>query len=151
MAHTGFGYKGSTVECQNGVQYFEERKSKWQYWAVPVGIEGEIPVPTTKPTLRRGDKGEWVSVLQTKLLLRGYDLGKAGVDGSYGKATEAAVRAFQMDAGLTQDGICGKKTWAALDEDPVALWTVTVPHLPKTKAEELVKEYVGATMTEERG
>ena len=44
----------------------------------------------------------------------GYDLGKCGVDGDFGKCTEAAVRKYQKDQGLTIDGIVGPKTWAAL-------------------------------------
>lgn len=36
------------------------------------------------------------------------------VDGYYGAKTAAAVKAFQRDAKLTQDGQVGPKTWAAL-------------------------------------
>jgi len=44
----------------------------------------------------------------------GYDLGSYGVDGDFGSATEAAVKSFQSDHGLTVDGIVGKNTWAEL-------------------------------------
>lgn len=148
MAHTGFGYHGETCECQVGVQYFPQRKSKWQYWAIPKGIDGKIPEPSTHPTLRRGDKGEYVTVLQTELMQRGYDLGKWGADGSYGQATETAVKAFQKDSGLTADGICGPKTWAALEGEQPARYTVTIPHMTKSAAEAVIKQY-GGTMTEE--
>jgi len=36
------------------------------------------------------------------------------VDRAFGPQTEAAVRAFQRDNGLVEDGIVGAKTWAAL-------------------------------------
>ena len=122
MAHTGFGYQGHTCECSVGVQYFAKRKSKWQYWAVPVGIEGDIPEPTIRPTLRRGDKGPCVTLLQEDLIRLGYSVGRTGADGKFGKNTEAGVKAFQKDhddrdgRALKVDGIVGEKTWGALDD-----------------------------------
>ena len=64
--------------------------------------------------LRKGDKGEEVKTLQQALLAKGYDLGKFGADGSFGAATEAAVKAFQTAASLKADGIAGKNTVTAL-------------------------------------
>lgn len=150
MAHTGFGFRGATCECQVGVQFFAQRKSKWQYWAIPKGITDKVPEPDPyyRPTLRRGDKGEAVTLLQTELLRRGYDLGKYGADGDFGKATEAAVKAFQQDNGLTADGICGPKTWAALESGEIALYTVRIEHLSKTVANEITGKY-GGIMTKE--
>ena len=87
--------------------------------------------------------------MQTKLVARGYNIGKSGVDNKFGKDTEAAVKEFQKDNGLVQDGIVGQKTWAALDKVSPTLDTVTIPHLTKSRADELVKQYVGSTMTEE--
>jgi len=59
-----------------------------------------------RPTLRRGDSGELVEVIQVKV----------GVprSGSFDAATEAAVRQFQRDNGLTPDGILGPRTWATI-------------------------------------
>ena len=37
-------------------------------------------------------------------------------DGVFGANTEAAVKKFQMKVGLTPDGIVGEKTWAALKQ-----------------------------------
>ena len=156
--HTGFGLNNETVECSVGVQYFKTRNKKWTHWAVPACVEGDVgpvpvppvpPVPETKPTLRRGSKGEWVTVLQTKLVSRGYDIGSAGIDGNYGRGTEAAVKAFQHDMGLTADGIGGPKTWEALENTTVTLYSVMIPHVSKSKAEQLCSEYIGAVMTEE--
>lgn len=150
--HTGFGWNNETCECSVGVQYFPTRNKKWTHWAIPACVGGEAPPgPVTKPTLRRGDKGEYVTLLQTKLVTRGYDIGSYGVDGAFGRATEAAVKSFQTDSGLASDGICGPKTWDALDDVAPTLYTVTVPRLTKSKAEELCRTYVGAVMTEEGG
>lgn len=64
--------------------------------------------------LKRGSKGAAVRELQTLLNARGRSL---NVDGDFGPATEAAVRAFQEQRGLTVDGIVGKQTWAALGKE----------------------------------
>lgn len=53
-----------------------------------------------------------VKTVQTKLKRWGYYTGS--VDGIYGAKTKAAVKLFQKKNGLTQDGIVGKKTAAAL-------------------------------------
>ena len=151
MEHTGFGLNNETVECSSGVQHFTTMNKKWTHWAVPAGLGGEIPVdPDYRPTLRRGDKGEYVRIAQTELFEKGYDLGKCGIDGDFGKATEAAVKKIQKDNGLKVDGIIGSATWAVLDA-PTVLYTVSIPHLSATTANELVKKYPGAVMTEERG
>lgn len=161
MEHTGFGLNDETVECSSGVQHFTKRKSKWTHWAVPACVEGTIPEPTpgptpdpgtTKPTLRRGDKGAYVTLAQTELINKGYSCGSWGADGDFGKATEAAVKAFQQDHGLKVDGIIGVQTWAALDSaDPAKYYTVTIPGLTNAQADALIKQYPKATKTEERG
>ena len=102
-----------------------------------------------KPALQKGDRGEWVTVLQTKLINKGYSCGSTGADGIFGKNTESAVKQFQVDSGLLADGIIGAKTWAALESEPV-LYTVIIPNLSKIHAQALVANYPGATM-EERG
>ena len=65
--------------------------------------------------LRSGTSGDAVSDLQRRLARAGHEpLGDA--PGSFGPATEAAVRAFQERRGLRVDGICGEQTWASLVE-----------------------------------
>lgn len=133
-----------------GVITSKASNKKWTNWGWLKGVEdGDVPVG--KPTLRKGDKGEYVTLAQTELMQKGYDLGKWGADGSFGAATEAAVKSFQKDNGLAQDGIIGEKTWAALDAPVSTLWTVTIPHMTKHQAEGLVTQYAGAYMTEEGG
>jgi peptidoglycan hydrolase-like protein with peptidoglycan-binding domain len=67
---------------------------------------------TTYPILRKGSTGDDVKHLQNLLnYVYGPDL---KVDGIFGAKTEAAVKKFQKDYGLTVDGIVGPKTWSML-------------------------------------
>ena len=54
--------------------------------------------------------------MQTMLIACGYSCGSTGADGDFGKNTEAALRAFQKDNGLTVDGIYGPVSKAALEK-----------------------------------
>ena len=155
--HTGIYLgDGSTVECSSGVQYFSPMKSKWKYYAIPAGLYGDQPTPAPepdpdkKPTIRKGDSGTYVTLLQTMLIQRGYSCGSAGADGKFGNDTQYAVRKFQMDHGLQVDGIVGPKTWEALQDttNQIQLYTVHLPGLPLYKAEALVSQYDGAWMEE---
>ena len=155
--HTGvYLGDGSTLECSSGVQYFEKMKSKWTYYAIPVGLYdgGDIPVPTPttdKPTLRKGNTGPYVVAMQADLIQKGYDCGPKGADGIFGAKTEEAVKNFQRAAGLTADGICGPKTWAALEAPDIKVYTVHIPQMPLYKAEAIINQYPGAWMTTEGG
>lgn len=76
---------------------------------------GQPFTPTTDvsayKTLRKGDKGAWVLLLQQLLCARGYHV---DCDSDFGNDTLAKVKAFQKNRGLVVDGIVGQKTWAAL-------------------------------------
>lgn len=61
--------------------------------------------------LRHGQRGQAVRQLQQQLNLAGAQL---YVDGHFGDATEAAVRAYQRRVGLVADGLAGPKTLALL-------------------------------------
>jgi peptidoglycan hydrolase-like protein with peptidoglycan-binding domain len=67
-----------------------------------------------QPTLQRGSTGEAVRELQMALQETGNDPGP--IDGVFGSQTEAAVKAFQVERGITVDGIVGPITWRNLDE-----------------------------------
>lgn len=57
---------------------------------------------------KRGSTGTEVTNIQTRLIKWGYLSGTA--DGIYGAKTEAAVKKFQKNNGLTADGIAGSAT-----------------------------------------
>ena len=75
-------------------------------------------------TLRRGSFGAEVRYLQQKLYSKLYPVGT--IDGIFGTNTENAVKEFQRENGLVVDGIVGKNTWAALDDDSTAREQSTV-------------------------
>ena len=61
---------------------------------------------------KRGSSGQRVTEIQTRLKNWGYYQGE--IDGIYGSRTEAAVRWFQRQNGLSADGQAGAQTLAAL-------------------------------------
>lgn len=61
-----------------------------------------------------GDRGSAVEDVQKRLLMLGFDLGPTGIDGVFLGATFAAVRSFQADHHLAEDGVIGDETWSAL-------------------------------------
>jgi peptidoglycan hydrolase-like protein with peptidoglycan-binding domain len=76
-----------------------------------LGVSDSAAKPTMSgPVLRRGSTGAQVKELQEKLIYIEYDLGKYGADGDFGSATETAVKEFQHNAGLEDDGVVGAAT-----------------------------------------
>lgn len=71
-------------------------------------------VDETKPTLRKGDKGKDVRILQELLASKGYTLVP---DGEFGPLTQGMVKNYQQVHGLTVDGIVGPRTWEKLLDD----------------------------------
>ena len=76
----------------------------------PAGGEKGIELPM----LRKGSGGDTVRALQYLLLGWGYDLGRWGADGDFGADTEKAVKKYQWQHGLEDDGIVGPLTWTSL-------------------------------------
>lgn len=76
-----------------------------------------IPQSYPGSPLRRGSTGRSVEQVQfwlSSLAQFDSDLPSVRVDGSFGAATERAVKAFQKSEGLTQDGVVGQTTWQEL-------------------------------------
>jgi len=74
-----------------------------------------LPSGASMPTLRQGSTGAVVSSLQ-QVLSNGatgqWNTSPGAVDGKFGPATMASVKAFQTWGGVTADGIVGDQTWA---------------------------------------
>src|SRR3990167_495058 len=76
----------------------------------PINISGN---------LMRGSKGEEVKRLQEALNASGIGV-NLKIDGDFGPATEAAVRAYQSSKNIKSDGIVGQQTIATLSGTPNA-------------------------------
>jgi len=63
------------------------------------------------PVVQNGNQGHPIRTLQFLLRARGHNL---TVDGMFGPATEAAVKAFQSNKGMTANGITSAQTWSSL-------------------------------------
>ena len=59
-------------------------------------------------TVKRGAKGNITKLIQERLNSVGFHI---SVDGIFGGGTENAVKVFQRNRGLSQDGIVGRNTW----------------------------------------
>ena len=92
----------------------------WTNGAIAIAIQSDRPIHsppqdyfyTQTEILRRGDRGEAVGELQK--LLKAIGLFNGPISGFYGEQTEAAVRRFQRNRGLIEDGVAGVRTRAAI-------------------------------------
>ena len=158
MDHIGIHIgQGVVIHCSVYVRKGKvpDKAWGWSHYAIPKGLGGDTPMPTHR-TLRKGYSGSDVVECQEDLLKLGYDLSPYGADGKYGNTTIREVKKFQKTSGLTADGICGPKTWEALDEavgpsptPTTKLFTVHIPHLTEYQAEGLINSYAGSWKTEE--
>ncbi len=98
-------------------------RASWEALAgVGLAVVNGLVEPEEAPgqfpgTMRPGSTGTGVRALQFYLwLLAAYyaDLPGLAVDGVYGADTEAAVTAWQQQAGLTADGVAGPATWQSV-------------------------------------
>ena len=81
------------------------------------GVSGDLdqaPDPEDKGILpsvdyeiiRHGSRGNWVTMIQEALGIE--------ADGIFGDGTEAALKEYQQEAGLTADGVAGRNTYQSL-------------------------------------
>lgn len=117
MIDNGVNGKARYNKCiEDGFVYDDVQKEIDKMLAKMSNINVET-MAKTLPTVKRGSSGDIVSLLQTELKLMGYNVGN--VDGSFGPATEAALKDFQSNIrkvylNMVADGICGPKTWGRI-------------------------------------
>ena len=73
---------------------------------VPVAADASLLPSVDYEIVRRRSRGAWVEKLQEALGIT--------VDGIFGPDTEAALQAYQHEAGLAADGVAGRKTYQVL-------------------------------------
>lgn len=153
--YTGDGYVTEASGSNAGVIRTKLHGGKWKYWSLGKGITYDF-IPEKKAeeqvkVYKKGSKGSEVKKIQQLLLDRGYKLPKYGADGSYGAETEAAVKQFQKDWGLAQDGIVGPETLKMLENTPekTKTYTVTIKGATKKEADELKAQFKSVSVKEE--
>lgn len=116
------------------------------------------PTPTPKPTatpsptpeipsqtLRSGDKGSDVKLLQKRLKALKYYVGT--IDGKMDQETVKALKNFQKAHGLTSDGVAGKETYAILFSDAALVKGTTPTPVPtETPAPETTETATAASV-----
>ncbi|MGZ3499592.1 MAG: peptidoglycan-binding domain-containing protein [Vulcanimicrobiaceae bacterium] len=97
------------TQTENAVKSFQQGNS-----LLVDGIAGPmtwqaLPADPDTPELVNGSTGTEVSAVQQVLQNAGLYAGP--IDGQFGPNTEAAVRAYQTQRGVTVDGVIGDQTW----------------------------------------
>lgn len=111
-----------------------------------LGTSAAASTASTSSTkaLQYGATGDDVKALQTTLNSLGYSL---DVDGSFGPATQAAVKAYQQANGLAVDGSVGPQTSASLAANSAAQTTQTpAAEAPVAQTPAVQAPVVSATM-----
>ena len=110
---------GEVIEARGrryGVVKTNLNARPWTGWGYCpyITYESAKQVKPNMPVLKRGAKGAAVKAMQILLLGYGFTMEGYGADGSFGGATERALKKYQQTNGLAVDGSCGPATWAKL-------------------------------------
>jgi putative chitinase len=97
--------KGMTRRINGGYIGLEDRKKHWNHALEVFNAEWE-PGKIVYETVRKGSRGPTVAAVQEALGIM--------ADGIFGPGTEAHVKNWQAENGLTVDGIVGPNTIAAM-------------------------------------
>jgi hypothetical protein len=112
-------------------------------WVPSVAYTTAVP---GMPLLAKGAAGDLVVWAQEHLITAGDPV---VVDGGFGPKTLAAVKAFQVQHGLTPDGMLGSATWSALlNYQPTAIsWAPGATRLTRRTVKPLTAAAVAAADT----
>lgn len=141
------GYANNHIDPSNWMPLHNDGMNNFRDRVAELIGDVEAEFIDVKPSLQRGDADDAVIELQKKLMQLGYDLPRFGADGDFGAETETAVRKFQREYGLVEDGVAGIETWKMLDNATAIeriTYKVTIENLTKSTADEVVKKYGGA-------
>lgn len=111
---------GEVIEARSrryGVYKTKLKDRPWKTWGYCPYITYDVPAKTVNvdlPVLKKGTKGDSVKAMQHLLMGYGYIMEGYGADGSFGGATERALKEYQASNALEADGSCGRKTWNSL-------------------------------------
>lgn len=115
--HVGIYTGGGTVIEARGTAsgVIQSDTGVFDEWGELKGVDFTAPeCPETWASVQKDSRGIAVLEMQQLLTAAGFNCGTP--DGICGKKTLAALTAFQQSRGLDPDGICGEKTWQALQE-----------------------------------
>jgi lysozyme family protein len=115
-------WSSSTVDTQLGcvplavcLAHLEPRLMVPGFPSGPIVLPTPLPITPTPVGVGGGQRGAiWIQHALNQLKVEGTPLAE---DGSYGRMTRTAVRAYQAARGLDQDGLAGPKTIAALEAE----------------------------------
>ena len=99
---------GMTKRINGGTIGLEDRKKHWQHALEVFGGDWE-PGKVAYETVKLGSRGPTVAAVQEEL--------EIGADGIFGRGTEAHVKAWQEENGLTADGVMGPASLAMMFGD----------------------------------
>lgn len=103
-------------DIPKGRSSYSDKYDPLPVWKLPTPAPPLAPAdPPLARILRQGMEGRDVAGLQDLLRTNGYSAGNS--DGKFGPRTAEQVRRFQLDQGLTADGIVNQQVWAALLAD----------------------------------
>jgi peptidoglycan hydrolase-like protein with peptidoglycan-binding domain len=101
-------------KTKGAVKSFQESNGLLEDGIVGPATWGAMPKDPNTPLVSNGDTGAVVKALQHGLhtVASGGSIPDPGPnDGIFGPTTEASVRAYQTEQGVTSDGIVGDRTW----------------------------------------